>query len=150
QNQIRGFTQRSVFVSDGSMWTDVGGSDRPITFGNNQLLLKNVLSFITSGHGGLFIGEDGGGFDEVNMNALVQPYGIQYAGAATDADGRTVTGILPHAITTGVTTLGIDFQLPMTITSPATDLTSGGGQDNILAVSVPEPGPALLVVLVAV
>ena len=35
-----------VLLSDTSMWSDPGaGSDRPITFGDNQLLLENIIRF---------------------------------------------------------------------------------------------------------
>jgi hypothetical protein len=35
-----------VLLTDSSLWSDLGaGSDRPITFGDNQLLLKNIVQF---------------------------------------------------------------------------------------------------------
>lgn len=38
---------RAVFVSDVSMWKDLdAGSDRDITFGDNQLLLENIVTYI--------------------------------------------------------------------------------------------------------
>ena len=40
-------SQRGVFVSDSSLWTDDGaGSDRPISFGDNQRLLENSVNFV--------------------------------------------------------------------------------------------------------
>jgi hypothetical protein len=145
---IQSFASTTVFVSDLSLWNDAdAGSDRPITFGDNNRLLNNIVSFITAGHGVLFVGENGTGFDPVNFNLMTAPYGVQYATSTSDGDGRTVTGFVAHPITSGVTTLGVDFQLPLTITSPALDLTTGAGQDNILAVSVPEPGVAGVLLL---
>jgi hypothetical protein len=134
---IRAFANvNQVFLSDTDIWNNTG--DRPISFGNNQKLLQNILSFSSTGHTGVFLGDDGSGFDVANFNTLVAPYGITYAGAATDPTGRTVTGFVPHPLTSGVTQLGVDFQLPLTVSSPGIDLTTGGGQDNILAVA-PEP-----------
>ena len=145
---IQSFTQGAVFTSDKSMFSDNGeGADTPITFGGNQQLLRNIVDYLDAGHGTLFIGEDGGLFDIGNFNSLVSPYGVQYAASPTDGDGRTVTGFVGHPITAGIATLGVDFQMPMTVNSPSLDLTTGGGQDNILAVfpfvAIPEPATML-------
>lgn len=143
---LRSFAQRAVFTSDGSLWANDGiiGADRPIGFGDNRQLLINAVNFI-SAKGILAVGENGSGFEVANFNALVAPYGITYVAVATDASGRTVTGFVAHPVTAGINTLGVDFQLPMTVTSPAVDLTLGSGQDNILAVwTVPEPSTTYL------
>jgi hypothetical protein len=132
--------RRAVFVSDGSMWKDAGIGDRPITFGDNRKLLENAVAYTSPGRAAIFVGENGTGFLPNNMNALVAAYGISYATTATDGDGRTVSGFVSHPVTAGLTRIGVDFQLPMTVTSPSLDLTIGGGQDNVLAVwVVPEP-----------
>ncbi len=40
---------QAVFLSDMSLWKDAGaGSDRPITFGDNLLLLENIIGYATS------------------------------------------------------------------------------------------------------
>ncbi len=85
-----------------------------------------------------------------NFNELVAPYGVLYATAAADGGGRVVNGIVSHAITAGVSSLGVDFHLPMILTGPAIDLTTGTGNDNILAVvdNVPEPASAMLLLAV--
>ena len=140
---LQAFAQRAVFTSDSSLWTD-SGSDRPIGFGDNLQLLKNSVNFI-SAKGILAIGDDGSGFQVANFNALVAPFGITYSDTPTDPSGRTVTGFVAHPVTAGISTLGVDFQLPMTVNSPAIDLTIGSGQDNILAaVTVPEPSTLAL------
>ena len=140
--------QRAVFVSDSGLWSDAdGGSQRPITFGGNEQLLENVLAFVGLGGGAVFLGDDGTGFDIANMNTLVAPYGISYATFPTDGNGRTVSGLLSNALTAGVTEIGIDFQVPLTIGAPSLDLTVGGGQDNVLAVfdaSNPIPAPSTM------
>ena len=140
---LQAFAHRAVFTSDESMWENNGaGSDRPITFGDNRQLLINSVSFI-SAKGILALGEDGDGFQVANFNALVAPFGITYSANPTDPNGRTVTGFVAHPVTAGISTLGVDFQLPMTVNSPAVDLTIGSGQDNILA-AMPVPEPATL------
>jgi hypothetical protein len=132
-------SQRAVFLSDSSLWADAGdGSDRPIGSGDNRKLLDNVLAYVGTGHAAVFLADAGTGSDVPNFNALVAAYGVTYAATATDGSGRTVSGFVPHAITDGITQVGVDFQRPMTLTAPALDLTSGPGQDNILAVA-PEP-----------
>jgi hypothetical protein len=56
-----------------------------------------------------------------------------------------VTGFVAHPVTAGINTVGVQYQLPMTVNSPAIDLTIGSGQDNILAaVTVPEPAALAL------
>src|SRR5438046_1233658 len=105
---------KDVFVSDSSMWASNAGNDRPITFGDNQKLAQNELSYGSTEHTGVFIGDDGTGFNVANFNTLVAPFGITYATSPTDGSGRTVTGFVPHPVTSGITQLGVDFQLPMT------------------------------------
>ncbi len=135
---------KAVFLSDTSLWGVSTGADRDLGSGNNATLLRNVLSFVGGG-GGVFLADAANGFDVANFNDLVSPYGVTYASSPTDGSGRTVSGFVPHPLTQGVTQLGVDFQLPMTVTAPALDLTTGGGQDNVLAVYTPEPAaPAVL------
>jgi hypothetical protein len=141
--------QRAVFLSDTGIWMDdirPFGSEKPITFGSNQKLLENVLAFVSQGHGAVFLGENGSGFNVANMNTLVASYGISYSDTPIDfAPGRAVSGFVPHAVTAGLNEIGVQFQLPMTVNSPALDLTIGNGGDNVLAVyEVPEPASAIL------
>ena len=138
-------SDRAAFVGDSSLWQDVGaGSDRDISFGDNQLLLENIVNWIVQDRGALFLGEDGTGFDVTNMNLMTANYGVSFSNTPVDGDGRTVTGFVAHPVTAGVSTIGVDFHLPMTIGGGATDLTIGSDNDNVLAVyevaSVPEPG----------
>lgn len=134
-------SDRAVFVSDSSIWDD-SGSDRPITFGDNRQLLTNILNFLAPGGGALFVADDGGAFEIGPYNELIAPYGVQFATDPIDDSGRTVTNFLLHPITDGIEEVGVDFQLPITITAPdlVLDLTVGDGGDNILAViAIPEP-----------
>ena len=145
---------RAVFLSDTSLWLDAAAlGDRPITFGDNKKLLDNIIDYISAGQAAVFLADGAdavGGWtsDTVNFNALVAPYGVIYPEAPVDAAGHTVsTGIVAHAITAGVSTIGVDFQRPMTIGAPASDLTIASGSDNVLAVIVPEPATLTLLVL---
>jgi hypothetical protein len=141
-NAIRAFASgRQVFLSDASLWDQSADSDTPIAYGDNRLLLDNILAYVsTAGHSTVFLADTGTGADTSNFNTLVAPYGIVYATTPTDgAPPRDVSGFVPHPVTAGLIHVGVDYQLPMTITSPGIDLTIGAGQDNIVAVG-PEPG----------
>lgn len=134
----------AVFVSDCSMWKDTG-ADRDIGFGSNQLLLQNTISWI-SGGGGLLVAADcGSGFEDENLDELVSPYGISFANSGTEGSGYTVTGFVPHPVTAGLSSVGVDYQRRITAVSPAADLTIGSGADNVLAAAVvPEPSSFLV------
>lgn len=141
-------SDRAVFISDSGTFSDAGtGSQRPTTFDDNQLLLENIMDFISVGNGGLFVGDNGTGFLPLNMNELVAPYGVSFATSPTNGNGLTVGGFVPHPVTAGVSSVGVDFQLPLTINVPSLDLTFGTGNQNILAVydtAVPEPSTYVL------
>ena len=145
QAAIQAFTRRAVFLSDSSMFGN-SQSDRPLTFGDNRRLLRNVFDYLSAGGGTAFLADGGSGANVANFNQLVAPWGVQFALDPIDGNGRTVTGFLDHPLTAGVMTVGVDFHMPLTVSSPSLDLTTGGGSDNILAVfPVPEPTtPGLL------
>ncbi len=144
-------TQRVVLLSDTTLWSDVDAfNDRSIAFGDNQKLLENIIDYISAGNAAVFMADgahDGVQWmsDTVNFNDLVAPYGVVYPEAAVDSAGHTVAaGIVPHPVTAGVGTIGVDFQRPMTLGAPALDLTVGSGSDNVLAVLIPEPATLAL------
>jgi hypothetical protein len=150
QAAIQAFTRRAVFLSDSTMFADTH-SDRPLTFGDNRQLLRNILDYVSAGGGTAFMADGATGADVANFNQLVGPYGVQFAASAIDATGRTVTGFADHPLTAGVTTVGVDFQMPLTVTAPSIDLTTDGGPDNILAVfPVPEPSAVSFLALAAI
>jgi len=96
-----------------------------------------IHDFVNSGGGLMVHGEGGTGSDAYvgNLNMLVSPYGVVYAGSATEGSGHTISGFVSHPVTEGVSMIGIDYQRrEITITSPAIDLTIGSGADNALAV----------------
>jgi hypothetical protein len=131
---IQAFAQNAVFLSDSSLWADSHTPcDRPITFGNNQLLLQNAVNYAVNGHGIIVTADNGGGFNVTNINTLVAPYGIQFSSSPTEGNGHTITGFVPHPVTTGLQAIGVDFQLRITTNSPSIDLTIGSGADNALS-----------------
>ncbi len=133
---------RAVFLSDGSLFVDQRNetlSDRPITFGDNQLLLENILAYISVGGGLLVLADNGFGFQQSNINALVAPFGISYASDPTEGNGHTITDFVLHPVTAGLTEIGIDFQLQITTQAPSISLTTGSGADDALS-ALPSTG----------
>lgn len=95
-----------------------------------------IHAFVAGGGGLMVHGEGGAGSDPLvaDLNALVAPYGIEYAGGATDGVGHDITGFAVHPLTTGLNQIGVDFQRRLTrIDPPAIDLTLGSGSDDALA-----------------
>ena len=147
---IQGFTgNRGVFVSDTSVFANQDRSDFPLSFGDNRRLLENIVSFITGGGSGVaFLAEDDTGFDIGNYNQMVAPFGISFADTPVDPTGHIVTDFVPHPLTAGLSQVGVDFQLPITTSGSALDLTTFSGSDNILAVTnIPEPGATMVVMV---
>jgi len=150
QSAVRGFVRTAVFASDTTLWQEADGvSDRPITFGDNQHLLENIVDLLASGGGVLVTGDGGTGFDVDNLNELVAPYGVTYARRASEGSGYTTIHFLADPLTEGLGEVGIDYQLQITATAPARLLTFGAGADHILAAAeaVPEPTSFALLLL---
>jgi hypothetical protein len=130
---------RTAFTS-----ADLAGSDalilretRAISDNYTVEEIAAIHSYVAAGHG-LLVAAEGGGFftpDVIGvLNELVAPYGIVYGDTRGHSSGGVVTGFVPHPITAGIDTVGVLVDHPMSsITSPAVDLTVGGGEDNILA-----------------
>jgi hypothetical protein len=139
-------TGSKFFVGDSSLWMDGdSGSDRPITFADNQLLLDNVIDFITGGGGLLVIGEGEGSADIDNLNEVVAPWGVSFGSVSSEGSGgHVISSFVAHPVLAGITEIGVDSQRRLTVTGPALDLTPGGGADDSLAVLTPEPGTAAL------
>jgi hypothetical protein len=99
--------------------------------------ISAIHAFVNGG-GGLVVHAEGGSGSETyfsNVNSLVSPYGVIYADSATEASGHTITDLVAHPVTEGVTMFGVDYQRQfISITSPAVDLTIGSGPDDALAV----------------
>jgi len=148
QIAVQNFVTRAVGISDSNLFSDPGRSDHPIDFGSNERLLTNSLDWLLSGPGGLLaLGDDGTGFDIGNFNELMVPFGIRFDSVPVDRNGHVVTEFVAHPVTSGLLEVGVDFQVPITVSGPALDLTVYGSSDDILAVYVPEPSVGLLILL---
>ena len=142
---VQSYAGRASFVSDSSMWSDDDtNSDRPIGFGDNRRLLENIISYSVVNNGILVVGDNGSGFQVDNLNDLVDPFGITYADIGTEGSGHTITDFVAHPLTNGLGSIGVDFQLRITVVDPSLDLTIGSGADDALAVL---PGPGALPLL---
>jgi hypothetical protein len=98
--------------------------------------ISNIQSYVQSGKGLLAIAEAGYSSNATvfNFNTLIAPYGVTVNSAETSPDGYIVSGFVPHPLTTGVSSVGIDYQRRLiSITYPALDLTLGSGESDILA-----------------
>ncbi|MFW6153724.1 MAG: DUF4350 domain-containing protein [Planctomycetota bacterium] len=98
--------------------------------------IEAVHDFV-SGGGGLVlhadcgVGSDGGLAD---MNTLASPYGVTFSFSESEGEGHTLTDLVPHPVTTGVSTIGVDYQRRLTgIDPPALDLTRRPDADDVLA-----------------
>jgi hypothetical protein len=123
--------------------TDLAGIDAlivrqspriPGVFGSAEI--SDIHAFVTAGHGLLVMAEGGFSSDSTvaNINSLASPFGITYGASPLHGEGFTVNGFLPHPVTLGVNTIGVDFFRPMvSISAPALDLTLLSGDNDILA-----------------
>lgn len=109
--------------------------------------ISALHNFVSSGHGLVVMGEGGLSTDTTvaSLNTLVSPYGVSYASTAVQSNGYAIGGLLPSPLTTGVFSIGIDYERPFSsISSPATDLTLGSSQDDGLAYITAGPRVVLL------
>ncbi len=137
-----------VAFGDASMFSDTGaGSDRDISFGDNRQLLTNAVDFVGQRAGSaMFFGDGATGANHDDLSALVAPYGLTYSTSLHNGNGITLTpDFVPHPVTQGVTTIGMDLRRLLTTQAPAVDLTVGSGTFDFVAagtVAVPEPSSA--------
>jgi hypothetical protein len=108
----------------------------------SQSEIEAVHAFVAGGGNLLVHGEGGWASDDYTaiMNQLVAPWGVSYAGSATEGSGHVITGFEPHPITSAITSFGIDFQRRLSIAAPAIDLSIGSGADDFLAAVDAEGG----------
>jgi hypothetical protein len=91
--------------------------------------ISAIQNFVASGHGLVVIGE--GGFNKnltvPNLNTLVSPYGVTFAGSPLAPSGAYASNFLAHPLTVGLGSVGVDYYRPLsTISPPAVDLTITG------------------------
>ncbi|MCX6877895.1 MAG: hypothetical protein NTW21_29390 [Verrucomicrobia bacterium] len=106
----------------------------PLSFSAAEI--GSISDFVMNGGGLVAFGEGGSGSSAALINSLASVFGVTYANDATEGDGYTITGFVPHPITAGVDSVGIDYQRKIVgFSGGATDLTLGSGADNFLAVN---------------
>jgi hypothetical protein len=107
----------------------------PAGFSDSEI---SAIHAFVDGGGGLVVHAEGGtgsGDYVDNLNSLVSPYGVLFADLATANSGVTITGLVAHPVTDGITMIGVDYQRKLiSITPPAIDLTIRSGEYNALAV----------------
>jgi hypothetical protein len=132
---IFSFETADLIGLDSLMLKQPNSENNPAGFSNTEI--SAIHSFVDGG-GGLVVHAEGGNGSEVyidNLNSLVSPYGVIYADSATENSGHTITDLLAHPVTDGVTVFGVDYQRSLiSIDLPAIDLTIGSGMDDALAV----------------
>jgi hypothetical protein len=132
---VSSFETADLIGLDSLVLKQPNSENSPAGFSDTEI---SAIHAFVDGGGGLVVHAEGGtGSEEYtsNMNSLVSPYGIIYADSATENSGHTITGLVVHPITEGVTVFGVDYQRQLiSISSLATDLTIGSGPDNALAV----------------
>lgn len=98
--------------------------------------IASIQGYVSAG-GGLAAFAEGGystGSTVTNFNELLSPFGVEVSDSATGGNGHVVTEFLPHQVTSGLSSVGVDFQRRLvSILPPAVDLTPGGEADDIIA-----------------
>ncbi len=115
------------------MVTQPRSSDKAFT----SAQVSDIHNFVGSGRGLLAFAEGGYTSDSTveNFNTLLLPYGATISTQATEGSGHEVTGFVPHPVTSGISTISLDYQRRLvSINFPAIDLTIGSGADDCLAV----------------
>lgn len=132
---ISSFETADLVGLDALMLNQPYSQNNPAGYSDSEI--SAIHAFVNGGGGLVVHGEGGVGSNAYvsNMNSLVSPYGVIYADSATEGSGHTITGLVAHPVTNGVTIFGVDYQRrEILITTPAIDLTIGSGPDDALAV----------------
>ncbi len=131
---VSSFETEDLFGLDSLMLKQPYSQSSPIGFTDSEV--SAIHNFVDGG-GGLVVHAEGGtGSDDLmgNLNSLVLPYGVIYSDLATANSGVTITGLVAHPVTDGVTVFAVDYQRKLvSIASPAIDLTIRSGEYNALA-----------------
>jgi hypothetical protein len=85
-----------------------------------------IVAFVGGGGGLVVIGDGGNGGNQTNLNLLAQNWGVTFSTNPLWPSGLVVSALVAHPVTTGVTSFGLDYGVPMTVTTPAVALNTGG------------------------
>jgi len=97
--------------------------------------ITDIQTYVAGGGGLLAISDGGWSSDNTveNFEALLAPYGVGFEDHPTKGEGHVVTDFVPHPVTQGLSSVGLNYQRPLAqIAAPATDLTVGSGDDDCL------------------
>lgn len=108
-------------------------ADTVYTYSAEEIMA--VQTHVASGRPLFVVGDGGWSTSSTvgSLNSILQPSGIALGTQVLNGSGAVFTGFLPHPVTQGVTSIGLDYHRLLTITGPATDLASGSS--DIIAVS---------------
>lgn len=127
-----------VLIND---YTNLSGLDAIIAQNPHQsdeqfsaLEIESINNFVASGRGMLALGEAGGSSSTYipNMNQMISNYGASFGLSQLSGSGLIVSDFVGHAVTAGVSQVGIDFYRMVDVTGDTMDLT-GDGSDFVAA-----------------
>lgn len=99
--------------------------------------IVNIHAYVEGGKGLLTFAEGGYSTHATtnNLNDLLAPYGVAVNSVPTSGNGYLVNGFVSHPVTSGIESIGLDYQRRLiSITAPAIDLTLGSEENDMLAV----------------
>jgi hypothetical protein len=96
--------------------------------------MGSISTFVAGGGGMLALGEAGGNSTSfiANMNQMVAGFEAEYSAAVYSGSGLIVNSFASHAVTAGVSQVGVDFYRKVTASGDTADLT-GDTSDFIAA-----------------
>ena len=107
---VSSFETEDLVGLDGLMLKQPFSENNPAGFSDSEI---SAIHDFVNNCGGLVVHAEGGTGSEDfvdNLNSLVSPYGVVYASLATANSGVTITGLVAHPVTEGVTSFGMDYQ----------------------------------------
>ena len=127
-----------VLIED---FTDLDGIDALIAqnphsasqqFSTDEIL--SINSFVGAGGGMLAIGEAGGASSAYipNMNQMAMGFGAEFTIPELNGNGLIVSNFYAHAITAGISQIGVDYYRKILVSGDAMDLT-GDASDFLAA-----------------
>lgn len=121
---------------------------QPYTGGGAALTSTEItalVTFVNQGGGLVVIADGGSGGDQANLNLLSTNWGVTFSSSPQWPNGQVFSSLPAHPVTSGVASFGVDYGVPITVSSPSVALTNGtvalaaatgsGGSGNAVFVS---------------